>query len=715
MTNRHLPIDHFSYSSFIQLLRNPMIFKLREILHVYDSKSGVSAVIGSACHKALEFYYGGDVLKKPSADPIVARAEAHEIGLKYISGKPDAEIDYGKTGSREDILIGFNQAMNFYWAEEPQFHKILICEQKLSSEAKTEDGDLLPLPLSGRPDLVVENAAGEVEIIDHKFVKSFTDYETEDYIKIIQSQFMYHLVKWHLNRTPARMIFREVKRTANAKDKAGQPQIRDWVVPFNHRPYFVMFYNLFKDAVKYLSNDPVFLPNLSDMYDGEQAGLMYAQGLINADMSDVEVMHKVKDVALVSKKFVASSLDAAQNKYLAPDEKIKMRLAEFGVPVEPVETITGPQIIQYRFKVSAGVRMATIHKHKADIERTLATKSEIRILTPVPGTEYMGIEVEAAERQTITLDKKHLIPGGMQIPMGVDVNGNAEYIDLREMPHLLVAGATGSGKSVFLNTTITALAAQKEPGTLQMTLIDPKRVELARFKSLAQVTGFITEPEEATKVLLGLKDEMERRYKLLQTAGKRDLAEYNESRRSEDKKLPYLVTVVDEFADLMLKSKAEDSDKKSKGYRNHTKPWLIETLIGKYQKTYEGRSFAPKRRELEAYNQKQLIEMIEEMDAEDVLMGAEADVEYLVARIAQLGRAAGIHLIIATQRPSVDVITGLIKANFPTRVAFRTSSPTDSIVILGEPGAEKLTGKGDMLLMGPMIKGGKVRLQGIKS
>lgn len=705
--NKTLPIDRLSYSSLIQLLRNPMIFKLKEILGVYDSKSGVSAMIGSACHKALQLYYGGEPDIPVSADPAEARAEAMAHGLKYLTDYNDEYIDYGKTGSREEMLKGYAQAMDFYWKEEPHYHEVLMCEKKLGAEMHTIDGDLLPLPGTGRPDLVVRNAQGEVEIVDTKFVKSFTDYETEDYIKIIQSQFMYHLVKETLGEAPKRMLFREVKRSAN---KDGSPQIRDWAVPYDHKPYFVMFYNLYKDAVRYLQNDPIFLPNLSDMFDGEHAGMMYAQGLINADMTDVEVMHKVKDVAFVSKKFVASNLERAENKHLLPEEKIKMRLAEFGVPVEPVENIVGAQITQYRFKVSAGVRMSTIQKHKADIERTLAVKGEVRVLTPVPGTEYFGVEIENETRTATKLTKQHITEGTMAIPIGLDVNGELARVDLPEMPHLLIAGATGSGKSVMLATILTALTKQMTPEAMHLALIDPKRVELTPFGRKPHLHGkkVISNPRDAIRELLDLKKEMEKRYKTLEKAGKRDIQEFNDSKKSDDAKLPYLVTVIDEFADLMLQSRAQE--KRGKGYKTRTAKWLINAIRSK---ATELNARIPEY--LEEYTQKALVEVLEDLDDQDIMMSPEADVEYLIARIAQLGRASGIHLIIATQRPSVDVVTGLIKANFPTRIAFRTSSPTDSAVILGEPGAEKLTGKGDMLLMGPMIKGGKVRLQGLIS
>lgn len=708
-----MPVDRLSYSSFIQLLRNPLIFKLKEVLGVYDSKSGISAMIGSAGHHALKVYYGGDQDIPVPADPVEARAIARQAGLDFLTNYNDEYIDYGKTGTREEMLKGYAQAMDYYFAEEPTYHEIVACEQKLSAEIQTLDGEALPLPASGVPDLVVRNQDGTIDIVDVKFTKAFTSYDTEDYIKIVQSQFMYHLVKATLKVTPTRMIFREVKRTLNSEKgkPTGAAQVRDWAIPFDHKPYFVLFYNLYKDVCRYLANDPIFLPNLADLFDGEHAGMMYAQGLIDADMSDVEVMHKVRDYALVSKKFVPSNLDRAENKHLPPEERIKMRLSEFGIPVEPVETVVGPQVTQYRFKVSAGVRMATIHKHKADIERTLAAKGEVRILTPVPGTEYVGVEVEAEERTSVKLKDAHLRLGQMLLPLGVGVDGTLTTIDLREMPHLLIAGATGSGKSVQLHTILTALTKQMTPEAMWLTLIDPKRVELTAYARKPHLHGekVIYEPRSAVRALLALKGEMERRYKLLEKAGKRDLQEYNDTRKSENTKLPYRICVVDEFADLMLQSRAQES--RGKSYKTRTVKWLAKQIEIKADELGE-KPFA-RGTYLASCHKNDLIEMLEELDSKDIMMSPEADVEHLVSRIAQLGRAAGIHLIVATQRPSTDVITGLIKANFPTRIAFRTSSPTDSVVILGEPGAEKLSGKGDMILMSPVLQGGKVRLQGL--
>lgn len=659
-----MPIDRLHYSAMTQLLRNPLIFKLKYILGIYDGMIGMAGMIGRAGHTALKAYYGGDPDHPLSAigDKIEERAQAIDLGLAYIDEFSDSYVNYGKTGSKEQVLNGYAKAMQFYFAEEPEYNEIIMCEEKMEAVIKTVDGQELPLPAVGIPDLVHKRKDGGVEIIDTKFVKAFTRYENddgtshEDYIKIVQSQFLWHLLRASKNISADRMVFREIKYSENMKENAGKPQVRDYVIPFAHEQYRTIFYNLYRDVVMFIANpNAVYLPNLADQIDGEQAGLLYAQGLLNADMSDVEVMHKVKDVALVSKKFVPSRLERVENRDLPPEERIKLRLAEFGIPIEPVETKDGANVVQYRFKVSAGVRMTTFKKHEADIARAIEAKGPIRILAPIPGTSLVGIEVEKETRAMAILDKKHFKKGTLEVALGTTVSGEVYYMKLNEAPHLLVAGATGSGKSILIKSIITSLINQLPASKLQLILIDPKRVELRAFAKAAQLQGkkVIYEYEDSVKELTKLVDTMEERYKRLEATDVRDIAEYNRISGGVTGKMKYIVVVIDEFADLIMRSRMKKRKKD-----------------------------------------------------ED----ADANVELLIVRLAQMARAVGIHLILATQRPSVDVITGLIKANFPARIALTTASETDSKVILGDPGAEKLSGKGDMLYQHP--GGGRTRIQG---
>lgn len=702
-------VDSLSYSSFTQLLRNPLIFKLKHVLGIYESKRSVSSMIGSAGHEALRFYYGGDKDRGVPADHAEAMGDAIETGLKFLTEYQDAYINYGKTGSREAMLKGYAQAMRFYFAEEPKYHEILMCEEKITAEMKTLAGDPLPLPASGIPDIVEQLEDGSIQVIDNKFVKSFTKFENEDgdphedYIKIVQAMFLKHLLLAKGIKA-TRCLFREIKRTEN---KDGGPQIQDYSVPFDHEPYDIIFYNLYRDVVEFLKNPhAIFLPNLSDPFDGETAGLLYAQGLISSDMSDVEVMHKVKDVAFVSKKFVPSRLDRAENAFLPPPERIRMRLMEFGIPLEVEGTEVGANITQYRFKISAGVAMARIKKHKDDILQALQQKGEIRILTPIPGTNLVGIEIENVERTSVKLSKDHLVMGTLTLPIGVDVRGEATKVTLDSMPHILVAGATGAGKSVLVHNFLDALTKQMTPEEMHLTLIDPKRVELTAYARKPHLHGskVIFEYEHAVKALLELVDVMDERYALLEKAEKRDISAYNAAKRKVENRLPYRVVVIDEFADFILRAKLEKARWKQPNYASKSKRALY-TLFKKREPEYS--SVMP----IEGYDKDALIDLLEAQDSKNVMMREDADIELLMVRLAQLGRAAGIHLIVATQRPSADVITGLIKANFPTRIALTTASAVDSVVILGKPGAEKLAGKGDMLFVHPALKG-EVRLQG---
>lgn len=690
-----LPINRMSYSGLTQLLRNPLIFKLKYILNVYDGKMSVSGMVGRAGHEALKAYYSPVTHPELYGEVIEDRAErigqAIDAGLKLIEDFDDSFINYGKTGSREQLLSTYHKAMQFYFAEEPEYNHILFAEEKLEGNIETVDGQKLPIPAVATPDIIDKRKDGGIDIVDTKFVKSFTDYETEDYIKIIQAQFLWHTLKAQTDLVADRMVFREIKTSENTGPNAGKPQIRDYVIPFSHEPYRIIFYNLYRDVVRFLSNpDSIYLPNLSDPFDGEHAGMLYAQGLLSSDMSDVEVMHKVKEVALVSKKFVPSRLDRVENQHLLPEEKIKLRLAEFGIPVEPEETKVGSSVTQYRFKVSAGVRMGVFEKHKADIARAIEAKTEIRILAPIPGTSLVGIEVANDERSAVILNDQHLVPNTLSLPIGADVHGEVVKILLDEAPHLLIAGSTGSGKSVLLHSIITALTKQMAPKDMSLVLIDPKRVELTAFAEAKHLKGgkIIFEYAEALLILKGLADEMERRYKLLAEVKARTIKEYNDPiDHVRQEKMPYIVLVIDEFADLIMQGKSVERRKKMSGSLSYaaTKAQVEQTAR---QMAKLGIPYEPK------------TEVADEAQPADEL----------IARLAQMARAVGIHLIIATQRPSVDVITGLIKANFPTRIAMTTASATDSKVILGEEGAEKLSGKGDLLLMTPGRP--RTRLQG---
>lgn len=315
-------------------------------------------------------------------------------------------------------------------------------------------------------------------------------------------------------------------------------------------------------------------------------------------------------------------------------EKIKRTLENFGINVEMSETKVGPTVTQYTFKPAEGVKVSRIITLNNDLSLALAAHP-IRIEAPIPGQSLVGVEVPNRAKAMVGLreilehkvfkSRKH----NMMIALGKDVSGAVWIYDITRMPHLLVAGATNSGKSVCLNTLIVSLLYQNNPEDLRFIMVDPKRVELPAYNGIPHLlTPVITEVSKTINALKWCLNEMDRRYDLLNKAGKKNIQSYNASKPEE--KIPYIIFIIDELADFMMTSGKE--------------------------------------------------------------------MEAAIIRLAQMSRAVGIHLILATQRPSVDVITGLIKANVPARIAFSVTSLVDSKTILDMSGAEKLLGQGDMLL-----------------
>lgn len=329
---------------------------------------------------------------------------------------------------------------------------------------------------------------------------------------------------------------------------------------------------------------------------------------------------------------------------------IEKTLDSFGIQARVAEVNGGPAVTQYALEIASGTKIAKIANLQHDIALALATRTgTVRIEAPIPGKSLVGIEVPNHSLEIVGLksilasDELSKHKSKLAVALGRDTASSPIIVDLDRMPHVLIAGTTGSGKSVLINAIIASLLFRNSPDQLKLILIDPKRVELTNYNNIPHLlTPVITEPEKILSALKWAMAEMDRRYKLFQSVGVRNIAGYNEM--SGFQALPYIIIVVDELADLMM--------------------------------------FAP------------------------------VEVEDAVTRIAQLARATGIHLVLATQRPSVDIITGLIKANIPCRIAFNVASLVDSRVILDGPGAEKLLGRGDMLFLPPDASK-PVRIQGV--
>jgi S-DNA-T family DNA segregation ATPase FtsK/SpoIIIE len=323
-------------------------------------------------------------------------------------------------------------------------------------------------------------------------------------------------------------------------------------------------------------------------------------------------------------------------------------LAHFGVDATISGQISGPRVTRYELQLAPGTKVSKVAALKDDLSYALAT-TEIRILAPIPGKQAVGVEVPNLSPNLVTLgdiyDDLPATASPLAVWLGKDISGNAVWTDLARMPHLLIAGTTGSGKSGCINTVLTSILLRATPDEVRLILIDPKRIELGFYESIPHLlTPVVSSPKAAAAVLANVCEEMERRYERMSIVRARSLPEANRALRQRgEEPLPYLLVVIDELADLMMIS-----------------PQAVEDAI---------------------------------------------------IRLAQKSRAVGIHLLLATQRPSVDVITGMIKANVPSRIAFAVSSQTDSRVILDQSGAESLLGQGDMLFK-PLGTSRLQRLQG---
>lgn len=394
----------------------------------------------------------------------------------------------------------------------------------------------------------------------------------------------------------------------------------------------------------------------------------------NSVVKDAAAEDKAALVTVNDPNWKAPSTDLLEKKQSPADpgdvqqnaQIIKDTLAEFNINVEMEGANIGPKVTQYTLRPPSGVKLTKITQLETNIALNLAAQS-LRMEAPIPGQKAVGIEVpnrKAADvRLHSILTSKQWTSLHEQLPfaIGKDIAGQAVVGELNKMPHLLIAGQTGSGKSVMINTMLTSLLYHNSPSEMKLILVDPKQVEMAPYEDIPHLlTPVITEPEKTISALKWAVNEMERRYKLLAEHKVRDIKTYNTMIQNSKK----TVTIQDEAG-------------VEQQHENGAMPYIVIVID----------------------------------ELADLMMVAARDVEALIVRLAQKARAVGVHLVLATQRPSVDVITGLIKANVPARIAFTVASQIDSRTILDQIGAEKLLGQGDMLLLTPSMSKPK-RIQG---
>jgi len=601
-------------------------------------------VLGSATHRGTQAYAGGEKDIATPADEGEAIKHGHQRGLDYLAAYSEGFINYTTTIPNRQKLEEKYAFCYFGYIKEfdykNKYKEILLIEEKLKYTVEVE-GHYLPVPLVSVPDLVARDHQGRIVIVDHKITAAYTKEDDIDGSKIIQAMFNYFTVYTHTGEAPYSFTFREFKHTKNADNS---PQTREYTFVYNEVPMmFELFYRLYQDITDMLLGKAVFLPNFKAMWDKEVSILSYIYRLdvqeernqafkkMKVDNITDFLKEKIQKEGSIKKYMeqVASQFVSAKTlnyKDMTIEERIKMKLAEHGIGLEFHSKVEGYSVDLYKYEPSIGLKMSKIEGYTKDIEQVVEI-SGIRILAPIADSGLVGFEIPRKERRFPSGKPE---ANGFNLAMGVNTMGQVVRMDIREAPHIIVAGTTGSGKSVWLDSIIDQIT---DIPNAEVYLADPKFVELTSWRGAA--ADYADNPEDIEMMLTGLVLEMNDRYKILQNLGVKNI---------KDTDLTYKFLIFDEYGDVVSsKNDFTESIKNS------------------------------------------------------------------ILLLAQKARAAGIHVILTTQRPSVKIISGDIKANYPVRVAFKTASSIDSQVILDQGGAEKLLGKGDALL----FNNGKVeRIQG---
>ena len=602
-----------SPSAIMCFLNNQIQFKKRYIAKVYDDPSSPSMVVGSAMHKMIEQRMKGQSFEV-----------AIEAGLQAIENVADYEIEYGKTGSREKIIEQYQKLSTTVINELPTYDNVLAVEDKIECNLSVMNKKI---PMKGYIDLVLD-LGDSLEVIDWKSVTNYSDEETENWSYIIQGWIYSKLAEYKYKKPVSRVIFKEIKKTIN---RDGQPQIKDYVLNVeNLAEADDIMGRVIKSVSDYTDNpDATYFPNPRDMMNGAQSMHIVAQmeGITVRTVHTTERREKFAPVNTVVADDIAQEGGSET-------ERIMAKLNEFGVGGRIDETIKSNTVDTYILKPNRGVRMSKLAGLGDDLSLALGSEA-VRVIAPIYGTQTVGIEVPH-EQSFPTFDGKG---SSHQIPIGVDTMNNVIYDDIAKMPHMLIGGQTGSGKSVFIRNIIQSL------NNCEVDIIDMKGLD---FDDLGK--NIISEVGESLELIRHLVELMDNRYKNKRANAKRR------------------VLIIDEYADLIMQT-GKEIRTRIDGYKKDGEPKIK-------QYTYDTRN----------------------------------ELESNLARILQKGRAANINVIIATQRPSADIVAPIIKANCPVKACLRVATAKNSEIILDESGGERLLGKGDMLYLGSgMVK--PVRVQ----
>lgn len=601
-----------SHSAIMCFLNNQIQFKKRYIAKVYDEPSSPALVVGKAMHKMIE-----ERLKGQSIEVAI------QSGLQEIENIADYEIDYGKTGSREKIIDQYQKLSTIVINELPTYDDILAIEDRVECELSICNKKI---PMKGYIDLV-RDLGDTLEIVDWKSVTSYSDEDTENWAYLIQSWIYVQLIEFKYKKPVSRVVFKEIKKTIN---RDGMPQIKDYVLDRHGiEEANDVIGRVVKAVSDYVDNpDATYFPNPRDMMNGAQSMHVVAQmeGITVRTVHTTERREKFAPVNTVVAEDIADDSGSET-------ERIMAKLVEFGVGGRIDEVVKSSAVDTYLLKPNRGVKMSKLASMGDDLSLALGSDA-VRVIAPIYGTQTVGIEVPH-EQSFPKFDGKAT---SHQIPIGVDTMNNVIYDNIAKMPHMLIGGQTGSGKSVFIRNIIQSL------NNCEVDIIDMKGLD---FEDLGKnITSEVPAALMLIKKLVHLMDE---RYKNKRVNAKRR------------------VLIIDEYADLVMQTGKEKHE------------------IGVFDENGK-------------------------LKTKTTTIDTRKQLETDLARILQKGRAANINVIIATQRPSADIVAPIIKANCPVKACLRVATAKNSEIILDESGGERLLGKGDMLYLGSgMVK--PVRVQ----